>query len=129
MRLACDHAAGALIPNGPLSSHCSDCQPPAGPPALATPVSLGTNAALASSRAPADGANARAAVPATASVALRRSREKWARNAGGGVLPTETVAVVSELHHTQRTGTRRAHKSRDTRGSPCARAAAARALR
>ena len=26
--LACDHACGALIPNGPLSSHCTAVQPP-----------------------------------------------------------------------------------------------------
>jgi hypothetical protein len=52
---------------------------------------------------------ARAAAPATASVVLRRSREEWARNGWCGVLPAEAVAVVSELHHTQREGTRRPH--------------------
>ena len=40
-RLACDQASGALMPNGPLSSHCVFVQP-ASAAARAAPESLGT---------------------------------------------------------------------------------------
>jgi hypothetical protein len=69
-RLACDQACGALIPNGPLSSHCTAVQPAGGPAATATPESLGTYAARAASERSAHATVARRRSVASALAAL-----------------------------------------------------------